>query len=475
MNYSRIASRLQSSPTPKERHDALMATYATQPLRLVLLEVLGLLQNPLCGDSSPALPLIEHCVVVAIDTEAWSQNTDEMTEIGIVIAECKDGKDLDGDIGDYAENVLKKMNYHFLRIVENAHLTRNAPWMRGADGNRFGQPRFVAFAEARTVLDEILNQPIVSDDPTLAGAKRPIVLMGHDLRHDTENVEKSGLAYNFYQHKTVVKEIDTQKLCTEVGVRNKSTYIGNKIGLDTLCEEVFNFAHEDPHTALNDAARTMICAVNLALRTWKKGHESEKTLQEVAFELEQHSQDTFESNWGTILCCTRCGGRDHSNNLGQCKAPVYCLACERFDGNKDEDDKGKHIRSHTEQFCIHVAEFRGWKRRVVDARRKLNHLPPGPPAGSHPPSKWRGVWPINEPGDALVPERPVTPLADEWFLDPVEADGLAATSAPVADVKVALLQSQARERAVEARRVKKQAKKPVVEKKDTWNEKDAWN
>jgi hypothetical protein len=106
MNYSRIASRLQSSPTPKERHDALMATYATQPLRLVLLEVLGLLQNPLCGDSSPALPLIEHCVVVAIDTEAWIQNTDEMTEIGIVIAECKDGKDLDGDIGDYAENVL---------------------------------------------------------------------------------------------------------------------------------------------------------------------------------------------------------------------------------------------------------------------------------------------------------------------------------------------------------------------------------
>jgi hypothetical protein len=190
-----------------------------------------------------------------------------MTEIGIVVAKYKDMKELNGNSGDYAENVLKKMDYHFLRIAENAHLTRNAPWMRGANGNRFGQSRFVTFVEARIILDEILSQPIVSDDPILAGAKRPIILMGHDLAHDTENIEKSGLAYNFYQHKTVVKEIDTQKLCIGVSAWTNPEYGGNKTGLDTLCEEVFSFAHEDPHTGLNDAARTMICAVNLALRT----------------------------------------------------------------------------------------------------------------------------------------------------------------------------------------------------------------
>jgi hypothetical protein len=123
---SRIVSHLQSPPTPKECHDALMSIYAVRPLRLVLLEVLGLLQTPLCSESSLALPLVKHCVIVAIDTEAWSQNTDEMTDIEIV-----------------------------------------------------------TFAEARIILDEILNQPIVSDHPTLAGAKRPIILMGIDLGHDT--------------------------------------------------------------------------------------------------------------------------------------------------------------------------------------------------------------------------------------------------------------------------------------------------
>jgi hypothetical protein len=38
----------------------------------------------------------------------------------------------------------------------------------------------------------------------------------------------------------------------------------NDIGLAKLCLEVFGFEHEDLHTALNDAAKAMIVAVNLA-------------------------------------------------------------------------------------------------------------------------------------------------------------------------------------------------------------------
>lgn len=421
------------------------------------------------------MPLVEHCIIVAIDTEAWTSNTDEMTEIGIVIAKYEDGNELHAHVGDYAENVLKKMGYYHLRIWENAHLKTNAPWMRGPEGNRFGQTRFVKFAEARAVLDEILNQPIVSSNADLARMKRPVILVGHALEHDEENVEKSGLSYDFNRHGTVVKRIDTQRLVQELAAWVHPNCANNKVGLDTLCEEVFNFAHKDPHTALNDAARTMICAVNLALRNWRSSYKVEKTMQEVAFEIEKHSRDNFKSNWGTVLCCTRCGGRDHNNDRGQCKASVYCLACERFDQITYAPrviDKAKHIRSHTEQFCVHVAEFNGWKRRVVDARRKLNHLPPGPPAGSHPPSSWRGIWPMSTPGDVLVPERPVTPV-NEWLSLP--PDGLPAGSGQEPDVKVVTFQSNARERATKSRMARKGVMKPTTETKDAWDPEDTWN
>jgi hypothetical protein len=105
-----------------------------------------------------------------------------MTVIGIMVAEYTDREKLDGDLGGYVENVLKKMNYHHLRIWEweNAHLKTNAS------------------------------------------------------------------------------------------------------------------LHEDPHTALNDAARTVICAANLALGNRGKRQKTKSTMQEVALKIEKHSQDTFE-------------------------------------------------------------------------------------------------------------------------------------------------------------------------------------
>jgi hypothetical protein len=472
LSWAAVASCPKPPPTPKDRYEALISTYDAKPLRLVLLEVFGLLGAPLCGEYSPALPLIEHCVVVCVDTEAWTANTDCMTEIGLVVAEYKAGKTLNGGVGEYAENVLKKMKYYHLRICENAHLRTSANWMRGPEGNRFGQSRFVTFVEARSLLDQVLNQPILSDNPDVAGLKRPIILIGHALAHDKDNVRKVGLNYDFKQHGSVVKEIDTQKVVKETSVWVDSKCANNDIGLDTLCENVLGFVHSDPHTALNDAARTVICAVNLALRNWTKKNKTVKTIQVVALELEKYTQDTFDSKWGTKLCCTRCGGRDHSNNQNECTAAVYCAACERFDQTTDEAsilDKKRHIVSHIEQYCMHVAEFDGWKRRVNDAHRKRNSLPDGPPPRSHPPSKWRGGWPMKSPSNVIV-------LATEGDVP--------ATAASVPDVRRIVFQSTGRERAEKARGVRKQAMKgddqdfsvsDHAAKKMTQMKDDLWN
>jgi hypothetical protein len=447
MNWASIALTPPPLPTLKQRWDALVATYAVKPQRLVLLEVLGLLEAPL---SSAAAPLVEHCIVVAVDTEAWTANTDEMTEIGLVVAEYNAGKELNGDTGAYGENVLKKMRYYHLIICENAHLKTSASWMRGAAGNRFGASRFVTFAEARSILDFILNQPIVSSNLDLAGLKRPVVLLGHAVSHDTHNIARGGLSYNFRKHGTVVGEIDTQKMVRQAGCWVDRKGRGNDIGLDTLCEGVFGIRHEDAHTALNDAARTMICAVNLALRSWKK-KEEERFMQEVALEIERHSRETFSSSWGSGFCCTRCGARDHDNSEGGCKAAVYCNACDRFDETTmevSESAKQLHISSHIEQFCLHVAESNAWKRRVFDADRKNNPLPPGPPPGSHPRSDWRGKWPMTDPSDDLKPEMSEI----ERITKPLPKLGLKLPAASAPSVKVVTLQSDARVRAQQARR-----------------------
>jgi hypothetical protein len=65
--------------------------------------------------------------------------------------------------------------------------------MRGAEGNKYRKSQFVMFVEAREILDNILNQPIVSDDSILVGMKRSVVLVGHAPSHDKDNPQESAL------------------------------------------------------------------------------------------------------------------------------------------------------------------------------------------------------------------------------------------------------------------------------------------
>jgi hypothetical protein len=70
--------------------------------------------------------------------------------------------------------------------------------MLGADGDKLGKSRFVTFAEAREILEQIFNQLIVSDDSNLAGLKRPVVLVGHASRQDKDSIHEN-LGANWYE------------------------------------------------------------------------------------------------------------------------------------------------------------------------------------------------------------------------------------------------------------------------------------
>ena len=364
---------------------------ANQSKCLILLDALGF--SSLAGVNDRIAPLLEHVVVVGIDTEAWTRNTDEMTEIGLAVFEKKDmievqarkvmwekehGSNKDGyeHLGAFGEHLLKEMTFQHLRIVETAHLKSNAGWMKGAEGNRFGFSRFVTFAEARTILDSLFSQPVASTNPSLEGCKKPVVLVGHAVYHDEENLRKNGLAYDWFKHGTIVTDIDTQPLAKITHTWASPEAPNNEVGLNKLTKRL-GFEHQDAHTACNDAARTVISAIQMVLpKACKEGQV--KDMQTVALETEQHSRDTFSSGWGSELCCTRCGGRDHQYQ--RCDIPVHCKACAQF----DKGSENEHWKTHIDQYCLHVAEYKAWVRRRDDAKRKGNPIPPGPPESTHP-------------------------------------------------------------------------------------------
>ena len=378
---------------PQERMSALTNFYHTLPATEIMSEALGRRSTLLPATPPIAKALIEYIVAICVDTEAWTSNTDEPTEVGLAYLERKHVVGVKP--GEHGVNFLKQLQFFHLRLLENTHLKSNNKESRGAEGNRFGHSRFVAIDEAKDCMDELFNQ-YITDKPELAGCKRPVILIGHALLHDEKNIKR--LDYDFSRHGNLVAKVDTQPLVRDVNMWSPPpTAPKNMISLQNLCDQVVKFKHEDPHTACNDAARTMICAIWLALPTQFRQHPEQK-MQQIATDLEQHSKSTSHAHWGTEHHCTRCGGRDHSND-GTCEVPVECAACARFDA--PTIGRASKLYTHIEQHCTAVADFKAWARRYVDAAKKNRRRPEGPPEGSYPWSAWTGKWPLKDPSQLL--------------------------------------------------------------------------
>lgn len=397
--WAAIAAKPPPVPTAAQQMQGLRNFLSNKPESSVLLHTLGSCLQPLLGATSRISKLLNHAVIICIDTEAWTRNTDEMTEIGLAVYEKKDMEMIHSQaahinssssnryehLGDFGENLLREITFHHLRIAENCHLKGDAKWMKGASGNRFGHSRFVTFPEARYALDQLFNQAIFSLDPELAGCKKPVILVGHAMFHDQDNLRRNELNYDWYKHGTIVKKIDTQPLAKSTKTWFNPEAPSNNVGLPVLTN-ILGFEHEDAHTACNDAARTLISAIQMALpNECKEGHS--KDMQQVAWEIESHSLLNSRPRWGTEFCCTRCGRRDHNNSEeNPCQVPVHCSAC-LYAKNCPSSEHG---HTHTELYCMHVAEYRQWARRKDNAERKHNSdeefTYPDVPAGSHPGS-----------------------------------------------------------------------------------------
>lgn len=391
-------------PTSDQRLKSLADAYAKyeHTPKTVLREALGYYVDVLPEVPGIARPLVEHTIVICVDTESYTLNTDQMTELGLAYISRKTAQKV-GAPGPHGQKLQEALQFFHFRIAEHAHLRSNREDSKGPLGNRFGHTRFITFRELREVLEYQFNQEIESNDPELKGCKRPVVLVGHALEHDVENAKKEGLNYNFLDNLSIVAKIDTQALAREtkdwIPPHDMRT---NEIGLKVLIEKL-GFQHLDDHTACNDAARTMMCGVHMILPNELRISDS-PTMQEVADRVENQSKFTSPAPYGTALCCTRCGWRDHS--IEDCTAAVTCAACVKWYKGPGRDEI---IHSHIETYCLRVAKTKAWSRRYRDASIKHRNFGKpfpsavlqGPGDDAHPWSTFP-FWPLKKWDDILV-------------------------------------------------------------------------
>ena len=186
----------------------------------------------------------------------------------------------------------------------------------------------------------------------------PVVVMGHSLKDDFNMLSRT-LGVRPAVFETVVKTIDTQHLCRETGYWPSRS----QAGLSTLVSAC-NFQYRDAHTASNDAAMTLICAVQMVLPphlkskvTYDTPDISSRSLQDVIDDIEVASQYQ-DWAWGTDKYCIRCGERGHTrgayNDMGGRKKPRPCftkIRCVHCAGSKDEK-RVKAAGSHVAKNCI---------------------------------------------------------------------------------------------------------------------------
>tara|TARA_R110002003_G_scaffold62_25_gene5757 strand:- start:1761 stop:3404 length:1644 start_codon:yes stop_codon:yes gene_type:complete len=383
-------------PSPQQRLNALRFHFnarGTSDLD-VLKHCLGI--TPINNIPPIANALSQHIILVCVDTEHWTLNSNEMTEVGVGVLRMQHALSISGpaNYGEHGENMMQMARQYFYRIIEKTHLPTTNPRSHGPKGNRFGETRFVTFYQMRIILRQILVEPIKNVNG-LQGCNHPIVMLGQALSHDTEHLNGQDLAFDVRQIGTIVKYIDTQNLVREAGY-----WTNNRDGIGLLkLIDALEFSHADAHTAANDAARTMMAAVTLALpKSAKQG--CSRSMARVAADLEQWSHNTFVSLGGYSQYCWKCGSTNH--DIDHCTATG--LRCSECVSRGYTQQATEHISRHCPLVRDEVAEERKkWfasrdhagikpKHRFVSHLQKFAPNAPNAPPATNEEVQARFTW-----------------------------------------------------------------------------------
>ena len=313
-----------------------------------------------------AQELAKHIHVISFDTEHWSSDTRQMTEVGMANFNVEDILSVSpSNHGFHGEYLMGRVKFYLFRITENSHLPNLNQYSRGVEGNRFGQDRFVTFEQMRSILNSLFNQPIQGVSH-LEGFKHPVVILGHAIGHDADNLLTKELRFNVKEHRSVLRFIDTQQIVRDAGYWTDPNH---NISLRDLTSKLC-FEHLDPHTACNDIAHTVIAAFQVALLKVNLAKKNcPKSMAQVVADLEVVSRNTYYDIGGSENYCWKCGSREHMQQICPNASGLSCTKCA---------SQVSLVTDHIQDHCMSVAWDKAAEKRREDEERK-KHQPPKKP------------------------------------------------------------------------------------------------
>lgn len=206
------------------------------------------------------------------------------------------------------------------------------------------------------MLDSIFCWPIDPNRPELGSC--PVVVVGHALSNDFSTLSRTlGIRADIF--KTVVRTIDTQNLCVQTGIWRSR----NQAGLASLAY-MSGFQYRDPHTACNDAAMTLFCAIQMVLPAHLKPADEEDgenpdtalgihSLQDIIDDIEISSKSQAWS-FGTDKFCIRCGRKGHLHFVSKKQKCSFKVKCEHC-AISQKENRQKAATGHITKNCIFYA------------------------------------------------------------------------------------------------------------------------
>jgi hypothetical protein len=261
----------------------------------------AILEYGLSTNKPGAPDLAKHTIVVVVNAEEFAHEPRCLTEYGLQTFTRRDMQSSITRPGAYGEKLLRNMWYYHVRLLDNAHYVNRTFAAANPEPNLFGNTTFTTMQEAKNFLTECLSWPIDSSNPK--SGLCPVILLGHAVQNE-ERMFRTKLGISSTAFDNVVATIDTQTIANENSIHGP----GDKIGLKVLVQ-AFNLEHRNPHTASNDAAHTIVCAVQMVM-SGKLPNIPGRSLQAVVNGSERHSWSTT-AMVGIPGYCTKCDSTVH--------------------------------------------------------------------------------------------------------------------------------------------------------------------
>lgn len=194
-------------------------------------------------------------IFICIDVEAYEHGQNTITEIGFATL---DSRDLDSFApGPNGGDWMKLIRASHYRIREYKHLV-NRDFVAGCpDMFQFGASEFISIKDAPSIIASHFKPPYTNPTANVDGAKRNIVLVGHDLPADVRYLQKIG--YDVHNLSNLKDSIDTSFMYRALRRESNPRSLGGVLSDLGLTGWWL-------HNAGNDAVYTLQAMIAIALK-----------------------------------------------------------------------------------------------------------------------------------------------------------------------------------------------------------------